>query len=455
LVERCGIPARFAPEVLADAAASARHPDRPATDLTGLDFVTLDPEGSKDLDQAFYLERTGHGYRVWYAIADVAAYVHAGRPVDLQAWARGTTVYSPVARYPLYPPVLTESAASLLADGVPRPAAVWRVDLDADGAVTAAHVERAMVRSRAQLTYTGVQHLFDTGRADPALALLETVGRLRQEQERARGGISLNLPEQAVAVSGGRWTLQFRRTLPVEDWNAQLSLLTGNVAATMMLEAGAGILRTLPPAEPDAVTHLRQIAAGLGLAWAPAGDYPAFVRSLDPADPRALAMMTACTTLFRGAGYVAFTAGPPPPPHDHAALAMPYAHVTAPLRRLVDRYGTAVCVAHAAGQDPPDWATAGLADLPGVMAAADERSASFERGVIGLVEALVLEPLVGQSVTGTVVSAGPDRARLHCTDPAVQVELAVAGLGLGAPVTVRIEAVDLDQGTVRTAPAMA
>ena len=44
------------------------------------------------------------------------------------------------------------------------------------------------------------------------------------------------------------WHVVFRAPLPVEDWNAQISLLTGMAAAGMMLEAGVGILRTLPPA---------------------------------------------------------------------------------------------------------------------------------------------------------------------------------------------------------------
>jgi len=451
LISEHQIATQFSAAVLAEAGDSALHPALPGKDLTGLDFQTLDPEGSKDLDQAFFLERVGDGYRVWYAIADVAGFVRPDSLVDQEARRRGTTVYCPVARFPLHPEVLSESAASLLADGHPRPAAVWCVDLDADGVVTAAHVERAMVRSRAQLSYTGAQRLFETGQAGEDLHLLETVGKLREAQEIARGGISLNLPEQDIVVDRGAWTLSFRSPAPIEDWNAQLSLLTGNVAAQMMLDAGVGVLRTLPAAEPDAVDRLRHIAQGLGIAWAANQGYPDFVRGLDPSDPRGLAMMTACTALFRGAGYRAFTDGRPSEPVEHAALAMPYAHVTAPLRRLVDRFGTEVCLAVSAGQEPAAWVRSGLAELPGQMAQADQRSSGFERGVISLVEALVLQSKLGETLSGTVVTAVGDRGRVRFQDPAAEIEVSGTALHPGDAVQVRIDSVDLHSGTVAAA----
>ena len=72
--------------------------------------------------------------------------------------------------------------------------------------------------------------------------------------------------------------------------------------------------------------------------------YGDFVRGLDRANPRHLALIHEATALFRGAGYTAFD-GEPPAQREHAAVAAPYAHVTAPLRRLVDRFGLVVCEA--------------------------------------------------------------------------------------------------------------
>ena len=169
--------------------------------------------------------------------------------------------------------------------------------------------------------------------------------RLREERERDRGGVSLQIPSQEIEVdAAGRYTLTYRATLAVEDYNAQISLLTGAAAARLMLDGRIGILRTLPPADPGALRRLRRTARALRIAWPDDQDYPEFVRSLDPAVPAHAAMLNACTELFRGAGYAAFD-GELPEHTRHAALAIDYAHVTAPLRRLVDRFAGEICVA--------------------------------------------------------------------------------------------------------------
>lgn len=59
---------------------STKVPRLPKRDLTNLGFVTIDPPGAKDLDQAVFIERQHSGFVVWYAIADVAAFVTAGDP---------------------------------------------------------------------------------------------------------------------------------------------------------------------------------------------------------------------------------------------------------------------------------------------------------------------------------------------------------------------------------------
>src|SRR5579885_1766844 len=125
------LPSVFPPDVLAEAAAATWDASG-RVDSRDLELVTLDPAGSRDLDQAFLIERRGDGHRVHYAIADVAAFVRAGGLVDAEAHQRGETVYLPDGRVPLYPPSLSEGAASLL-PGEDRPAVLWQLDLDADG----------------------------------------------------------------------------------------------------------------------------------------------------------------------------------------------------------------------------------------------------------------------------------------------------------------------------------
>jgi VacB/RNase II family 3'-5' exoribonuclease len=414
----------FPPEVQAAAEKAATAPRLPDTDLTDLEFVTIDPESALDLDQAMHLERTNDGYLVHYAIADVAAFVEAGDPVDVAAHERGETLYGADSKVPLHPKVLSEDAASLLPDRV-RPALVWTIALDKDGAITDARVERALVRSRAKLSYDGVQRDIDAGTASDMIGILGEVGRLRLQQEADRGGISLPKPEQVIVIDGESWSLEFREMRPVEAWNAQISLLTGIAAADIMIKGKVGILRTLPAADQRAVDRLRRTARALKVDWPREMAYPAFVRSLDPSLPNHAAMTVACTTLLRGAGYAAFDGEVPAVP-EHAALATTYAHVTAPLRRLVDRYGQECCVALCAGEPVPAWVTDALADLPRTMQESGRRAHTYENAVNDLVEAEVLKDSVGERFTGVVLEAerdDPKKGDVQVADPAVDAKV--------------------------------
>jgi len=424
-----GLPTGFPPEVLAEADAaaaggSAYDPGR--IDATGIELVTIDPPGSKDLDQAVGIERLGNGFRVHYAIADLGAVVVPGGALDAEVRRRGQTVYLPDGSVPLHPPVLSEQASSLLPDG-PRRAVLWTIELDADGAVTASEVRRAMVASRARLDYAGVQADIDAGAAQlhPAIAALPEVGRLRRAAAVARGAIELELPEQEVVPDGdGGWTVQVRTRLPVEDWNAEISLLTGTVAADMMLRAGFGVLRTLPTPDAEAVAGLRRTAKRLGIEW-PHGASAAQVLAALPDDASApvLALRRAATTLLRGAGYVAFGAGVAPPiDPGHGGIGAPYAHVTAPLRRLVDRFGTEVCLAIAAGAEPAPWLAEALPRLPELMGASDSLAGKVERACMDRTEAALLAGRIGETFEVIVLrGSGSDGepGEVYLPEPAV------------------------------------
>lgn len=430
-----GLPAGFAAEVLSEAAA-ASWDMAGRVDARDLELVTLDPAGSRDLDQAFLIERRGAGHRVSYAIADVAAFVRPDGAVDAEAHRRGETVYLPDGRVPLYPPVLSEGAASLLPNA-DRPAVLWRLDLDADGELATVDVRRAVVRSRAQLDYVSFQRA-----QGEVFELLREVGERRLALERARGGVSLPVPEQQVDGDGTTWTLTYRATLPVEDWNAQLSLLTGMAAARLMLDAGVGLLRTMPPPPADVVASLRRSALALGVSWPAASSYPEIVRGLDASVPAQAAVLRLASVLFRGAGYVAFD-GSPPSQLVHSAVAAPYAHATAPLRRLADRYVSECCLAAWAGLGTPEWARVGLVSLPAVMADADRRAHAADRAVIDIAEALVLQHRVGEVFRGVVVEAGAQRSEVQLADPAVRGRVVGDGLKLGAVVNVRLTTCDV------------
>lgn len=435
-------------DALAEAQRAAeRAPGLPGDDLTDLPFWTLDPPDSMDLDQAMHLERTGQGYRVRYAIADVPAFVAAGGALDRATRERGQTIYSPDEKVPLHPPVLSEAAASLLPGSV-RPAYVWDLRLDRDGVLTDTQLRRAMVRPVERQDYAAVEAAVAGGSADERFVLLREIGTKRAEQERVRGGASLPVPEQEVnRHADGGFTLEFRPPRASEDWNAQISLLTGMAAAQLMIGAKVGILRTMPAPAPSALARFRRQAAALGAPWPDDLPYGEFIRSLDRTSARSLALIHEATGLFRGAGYTPLT-GSLPAELGHAAVAAPYAHVTAPLRRLVDRFGLVACEHHVRNAEVPSWVVDALPTLPEAMAVSGRRASAVERACADATEAAVLSDRVGESFAAVVVDVAEKGMIVQLVDAPI---LGLAGgerRGLGASVQVRLERADIAAGIV-------
>ncbi|MER7456412.1 RNB domain-containing ribonuclease [Micromonospora sp. NPDC126480] len=439
-----------------EADLAAADPPRPAVDRTDIPFVTIDPAGSRDLDQAMHLaRRPGRGFRVTYAIADVAAHVRPGGALEEETWRRGQTVYLPDGTVPLHPASLSEGAASLLPDA-DRAAVVWTIDLDGDGVTTAVRLERALVRSRTQLDYTGAQAAADAGRLPEPIALLPELGALLTARGLRRGAINLPLPEQDLEPDGDGWRLVLRGPVPLEEHNAQISLLTGMAAADIMLAGRVGLLRTMPAPKPEAVERLRAAAAPLGVPWPDGAGPGEVIAGLDPTRPRAAAFVDQAAELMRGAAYTAF-AGTLPDRPEHGGVAAAYAHVTAPLRRLADRYATEVCLALHDGRDVPDWARAALPRLPEVMAATDRTASAATRGAIELAEAVLLEHRVGETFDAAVLDVDappngrsrprPQGGTVALDDPPVRARC-VGDLPLGERVRVRLVTADPATRTV-------
>lgn len=438
------LPSDFPADVLAEAELAAdawRDADR--LNATDLPLVTIDPPGSKDLDQAMAVERRGSGFRVHYAIADLGAFLTPDGPLDREVRRRGQTIYLPDGNVPLHPTILSEGAASLL-PGQVAPAALWTLDCDADGALQQAHVRRATVRSHARFDYDTVQAAFATGTAHPSIEALPAIGRLRRARAVARGAVELQLPDQDIeSDSDGGWRLVLRPRTEVDAWNAEISLLTGMAAAKLMLAAEVGILRTLPDPENSAVKWLRRSARSLGIAWPRTMDAAELLAGLDPTRPEALALYMDATRLLRGAGYTVFD-GAPPELTTHAGIAAPYAHVTAPLRRLVDRFATEICLALAADQPCPDWVREALPQLPDLMAGSDTLAARVDKACLDQVEAWVLGDRIGHEFDAIVLRSEGNTADVFLPDPPVIAKCAGGNLPEGATVRVRLTQADAD-----------
>ncbi len=426
------VPSAFAPSVLAAAESAAQRAPTEHVDRTDWPFVTLDPASSTDLDQAFTIARVGDDLLLHYAIADVAWFVNDGDVLDVEAWQRGNTLYLPDGKAGLYPPVLAEGAVSLLPDG-PRPAVVFHVLLSPAGLATLDGAERAIVHSRAKLAYDSVKaselpHEFD-----------EFARRVTAAAE-ARGAGALSPPEQGVERRDGHYRLEFRPRLASEEKNAAMSLATNLAVADTMFDAGIGLFRVMARPDERALRRLRHTAQAFGLAWGDDESLESLSRRLNPNRPTDAAFAMAVRRAGGGADYVTFEAGMTP---WHAAMAATYAHVTAPLRRLADRYVVQTALALANGREVPEHVQAALPKLPATMDRAQAIASRIERAVIDLAEAVTMQGREGEIFNSVVIDDDEDATRIQLCEVAVVAKVQARGARPGDDLRVKLVAVDL------------
>ena len=321
------LPEAFPPEVIAEAEAAAARPLSDHQDRTDMPFVTLDPASSQDLDQAFSIEVHGASIICHYAIADVAWFVDDGGAMDREAWARGTSQYLPDGKISLYPQNLSEGAASLLPD-VMRPAILFSTRIESDGTAHLERVERVKIRSRAKLGYETVTP------SDLPDGFAELNRRIAAA-EAARGAHRSDPPEQEVVAHDGHYDLKLSPQNPAEAQNAALSLASNLAVADALLKHRTGLFRVMPEPEGWALKRLRNTAKAMGIDWPKGRLVPEMERTLDPANTNQAALLLAIRRASPGATYAPYRDGVTP---WHAAMAASYAHSTAPLRRLADRY---------------------------------------------------------------------------------------------------------------------
>jgi VacB/RNase II family 3'-5' exoribonuclease len=425
------VPDGFPPEVLAAAETAAKRVPNEHADRTDRPFVTLDPASSTDLDQAFAIARAGNDLLLHYAIADVAWFVDDDGPIDAEAWRRGATLYLPDGKAGLYPPVLSEGAASLLPDG-PRPCVIFTIRIDPDGKAHLDGAERAIVRSRAKLAYSKVAD------ADLPEGFAEFAARM-QAAEAKRGASRVDPPEQEVAETNGHYELVFRERFAAEDRNAALSLAANLAIADALQAHHTGLFRVMAGPDERAVKRLRFTARALGLDWPDAAPLADFERGLDPADPKQAAFMTAIRRAGSGAAYVPYREGVVP---WHAALAATYAHATAPLRRLADRYVVRATLAIANGEAVPDVVTAAFDKLPKVMGRADAHSGQIERAVIDLAETVMLGDRIGDVFEAVVTDLDERGARIQLRDLPIVARVVAHNVDPGETIRVKLIAAE-------------
>src|SRR6476646_8460223 len=190
---RRGFPASIEVEAgrAADAAESRSGRRR---DLTELPTFTVDPATARDFDDAISARREEDGIRLWVHIADVAAHVRPGTPLDLEARRRANSTYAPGAVEPMLPRALSEDACSLAPD-VERLAVTSEIELSPSGKPRAASFYRSRIRSRARLDYDQLDRVF-AARASPPEAVAEPLALARRAAaslQEQRGSTSLDV----------------------------------------------------------------------------------------------------------------------------------------------------------------------------------------------------------------------------------------------------------------------
>ncbi len=426
------VPAAFPPAVEAAARAAASQPLTEHTDRTAAAFVTLDPASSTDLDQAFAIEAAGGDMLLHYAIADVPWFVRDHDAIDVEAWARGETFYLPDGKAGLYPKVLSEAAASLLPDG-PRAAVVFTTRVAPDGAVTLQGVERALIRSRAKLAYETATD------AELPSGFAELARRIAQAED-ARGAARVDPPEQEVERDAdGHYSLRLRPLALAERRNAALSLATNLAVADALYAAKTGLFRVMAGPDERAVARLRHTARAFGLDWPAEASLAQFEKTLDPAEPRAAAFMLAIRRAGNGASYVPYEEGTKP---WHAAMAATYCHMTAPLRRLADRYVIRAALSLANGRPVEAAVEMAFQKLGTVMGKSGARSSQVERAVVDLAEAAILAGREGQSFAAVVTQLDTAGTRIQLCDLPVVARTTAHGVHPGDPITVRLDTAD-------------
>jgi len=265
-------------------------PEEERVDLTHLPAFAVDDEGSQDPDDALYAERVEEGFRLLVHVADVAALVGLGSPLDQEALRRGANLYLPEGTVPMLPLAVTEALGLGLKEV--SPALTFELLVSPEGELLREDLYLSWVRVR-RLSYREALEV-------EALAPMKVLAEAFLRKRLAQGALDIALPEVKVRVEGEE--IRITPLPPYESrvWVREAMLLAGYAAAHLALREGL----PFPFATQEAPSH-RVEGEGLAAMWAQR-------KTLKRAQLKAV-------------------------PAPHKGLGLPlYAQVTSPLRRYLD-----------------------------------------------------------------------------------------------------------------------
>jgi ribonuclease R len=396
-------------EEATSAAEAAEAGSLPRRDLTELATFTVDPATARDFDDAVSAQREGKGWRVWVHIADVAAHVRPGSPLDMEALRRANSTYVPGTVEPMLPHVLSSGACSL-SPGVERLAVSAEIELDATAVPTRTRFYRSRIRSDARLDYDQLDRVFD-GSEEPPAAAAEPLAAARDVAAALgehRGATSLDVesaePEFVFDAEGNVVAAHRVPQTEAHRLIERLMILTNERVAEFLVDRRVpAVYRVHAQPDPPRIERLLEQLAALGVPTPPLG------QGLSPrsagqmaADASRLARREATR---RGHGRDAYTslvlrslkqAAYSETNSGHAGLGSDaYTHFTSPIRRYPDLLvHRALLAALGEGEEAPTLSEA--REVAAHSSAQERESAKIERDADDVCAAYLLERELGE-----------------------------------------------------------
>jgi len=456
----------FEPDIPAaalDQAEGARQKPEPGLpDLTPLFWSSLDNDDSRDLDQIEWAERTAAGIRVLVGIADVDSAVPKGTPVDLHAAKETTTVYAGICNFPMLPERLSTDRTSL-SEGEDRVAVVVEMTVAPDGSIGANRIYRALVRNRAQLTYSAVGAWLEGTAAMPPkvaasaplaaqLQLQNEVAHLLRGARDRLGALTFDRAElQSVVDNGKVRSVEGRRANTASRLIEDFMIGANEVMAQTLRAAGVASIRRIVKV-PERWPRMVELAEHCGdhlPAEADPAALNAFLLRRKQADPVHFADVSLSVLKLMGPGeYVA--ARPGADQEGHFGLAAhDYTHSTAPNRRFADMVTQRLLKALLAHQPAP-YSDDELDVVASDCTLKEDAARKVQRDMIKRIAAVALADRVGQKFAAVVTGVTPKGVFVRISEPPVEGRLmrGERGVDVGDQIQVTLLSTDPQRGFI-------
>ena len=482
-IRSAGIPDEWPEAVIAQAEAIPDAVPESAKigrkDLRAVPLVTIDGADARDFDDAVWCERSGRGWRLIVAIADVAHYVEPGTALDEHAYERGTSVYFPGRVVPMLPESLSNGLCSINPH-VDRLCVFCDMTLDERGTPRRTRFHNGVMRSHARFTYDRVAEILDGAGAPPGpehealvpmLRSLHSLYEARARARRRRGAIEFESNETRIVFDENR---KIEKLVPVERNDAhkliEECMILANIAAATLLERFEmpALYRVHAGPKADRLEDLRAFLALRGLSLGggdtpSALDYAALASEIEGRTDRHVIQ----TVMLRSMQQAIYT----PKNEGHFGLALDeYAHFTSPIRRYPDLL-VHRGIKHLIGRGTPDSYRYSTPDMQGFgehCSMAERRAEEASRDVVSWLKCEYMLEHVGDQFRGTVASVTSFGLFVELTDSRVEGLIHITNLShdyyrfdsgahtlvgertgrtyrLGDPMIVKVAAVNLDE----------